>query len=81
MPGRVYQSEEEFRLQVLRENETRKTAAGLFTNVGAALAGGGVVQVYTNGWADDPKVAWWFLIAVVLILMGLAFLKRLELDS
>lgn len=78
MAGRIYHSEEEYKERVTRDNETKKALSSLFTNLGAGLAAGGVVQVYAKGWSEDPYVALWFLVALVLICIGIAFLRVLE---
>ena len=81
MAGKIYESDEEYRLRVIRDNETRKALSVLFVQLGTALAAGGVVQVYTSGWADDPYVGLWFLVAIALIFIGVRFLRSLQAES
>ena len=81
MAGRIYNTETEYFERVRKDNETWKALSGLFMNGGLVLFGGAVVQVYAKGWADDPNVVWWFLISVLLILIGVAFTRLLKSES
>jgi len=81
MAGKIYLTEEEYRSAVLRRNETRKALSGVFVQLGTALVGGGVVQWYSDEGVLKPIVAGWFLLAIVLILLGLAFLRGLQSES
>jgi hypothetical protein len=77
MAGRAYLSEEEYRTAVLRGNETRKAFSSIFTQLGTALIGGAVVQWYSEGQLKR-LVGGWFLLASLLILLGVAFLRGLQ---
>ena len=80
MAGKVYLTEEEYRSAVLRRNETRKALSGVFVQLGTALTAAAVVQWYSDG-GLKPIVGGWFLLALVLILLGLAFLRGLQSES
>lgn len=80
MAGKIYQSEEEYRTAVLRGNEMRKAFSGIFVQLGTALIAGAVVQWYSDGFLK-PIVGGWFLLAVLLILLGMAFLRGLQSES
>jgi len=80
MAGKIYLSDEEYRTAVLRRNETRKAFSGIFTQLGTALIGGAVVQWYSEG-DLKPIVAGWFLLAGLLILLGVGFLRGLQSES
>ena len=80
MTGRSYLTDEEYRTAVLRRNETRKAFSGIFTQLGTALTGGAVVQWYVEGYLQ-PIVGGWFLLAAMLILLGMAFLRGLQSES
>lgn len=80
MAGKVYLSDEEYRTAVLRRNETRKAFAAIFTQLGTALIGGSVVQWYSDGYLK-PIVGGWFLLAGLLILLGMAFLRGLQSEG
>lgn len=80
MAGRVYETEEGYRTAVLRRNETRKAFSGIFVQLGTALIAGAVVQWYSDGYLQ-PIVGGWFLLAGLLILLGMAFLTGLQSES
>lgn len=80
MAGKIYATEEEYRTAVLRRNETHKAFSGIFTQLGTALTGGAVVQWYADGYLK-LIVAGWFLLAGLLILLGVAFLRGLQSES
>ena len=80
MAGRVYLTEEEYRAAVVRRNETRKALSGVFVNLGTVLIAAGAAEFYAHG-TRDPLLAGWFLLAVLLILIGLGFLKRIQPES
>lgn len=80
MAGKVYLTEEEYRTAILRRNETRKSFSGIFTQLGTVLIAGAVAQWYSEG---ELKliVGGWFLLAGLLILLGMAFLRGLQSES
>jgi hypothetical protein len=80
MAGKTYLTEEEYRTAVVRGNEARKVLCGILTQLGTALVGGAVVQWYSDGHLK-PIVAGWFLLAGLLILLGMAFLRGLQSES
>lgn len=80
MAGKIYLSEEEYRIAIVRRNETRRALSGVFVQLGTALVAAGAVEFYVHG-TKDPLLAGWFLLAVVLILVGLGFLRGIRLES
>jgi hypothetical protein len=80
MAGRTYLTEEEYRTAVLRRNETRRLLSGVATQLGTALIAGAVVQWHSDGYLK-PIVGGWFLLAGLLILLGMAFLRGLLSES
>lgn len=80
MPQRIYLSEEEYRTANLRNNETRKALSTVFVQLGTVLVAAGVAQVYADGYMR-AIVGGWFLVAISLISIGVAFLRGLESES
>ena len=75
MAGRTYLTEEEYRAAIVRQwNETRKALSGIFVQLGTALIAGGAAEFYVHQ-TKDPLLGGWFLVAAVLILIGLGFLR------
>jgi hypothetical protein len=74
MAGKIYLTEEEYRTAMVRRNETRKSLSGIFVQLGTALIAAGAAEFYVHG-TKDPLLVGWFLVAIVLILIGLGFLR------
>lgn len=79
MAGKVYLTEDEYRTVTLRDNETRKAFSASFFQLATVLIGAGAAQAYSDGHIK-PEVGLWFLIAMALIILGVAFLRSLEAE-
>jgi hypothetical protein len=80
MAGKTYLTDAEYRSAMVRRNEIRKSLSAILTNLGTILIAAGGAEFYAHG-TRDPLLIGWFLLAAVLILIGLGFLRGIQPES